>query len=196
MNGQEISQNSNNVSTDTTPPELTYQENVALKWTVFALFAASAPFVVFLMPKVAGPIILFGALIFCAVFLFSDQNSNLYKNAINLWKNEHTTKITSLRIDAPSKEEGPNFFFHLEEKFPQLASQNYIVALASEGGKEALTKSIVGQNRTYIDAAKVVLSDEIPDLILVKIKGHRYWCRPWNYQYDYSDEIESFKTSQ
>lgn len=190
MSAQDLTENIEDQSI--IPAELNYDENVALKWTIFALFAASAPFVVFLMPKVAGPIILFGALIFCAIFLFSDQHSNMHKNAISLWNSDQKKKKTDIRIDTRAEKE-KEFFIHLENSCTETNCQNFIVSLTSDGAKEQLQKLLADKNRTVVKDVEITSIKEVKDLILISINEHRLWCRPWNYQFDYEDEIKAFK---
>ena len=177
---------------DTIPEELNQQEEGALKWAAFALFAALAPFIVFLLPKIAGPAILFGVLVFCGLFLLSDQKSNLRKNALALWQNPEQSKNVQLEIDCQKTPSGPQFYILLNSELPPFKTKTFVVNLSSKNAEEMLADRVSSGDRFKVDQAELTLSEDNDEVVLVKIDTHRFWCRPWNYQYDIQDEINQF----
>lgn len=174
------------------PEELAHNERSAMVWAFFALFAALAPFLVILLPRVAGPIMLFGALVFVALFLFSDQKSNFKKNALLLWKNAEESEPVELAIDLRQLEQ-KRFFIMLEKSLPQFTTRNFIVNQASEGSLEHLKELNVSDSPIKVNSARLVQVKNIDELILVMIGQHRYWCCPWNYQLNFNDEMKTFE---
>ena len=194
-NSNEYSQNTSKdiEGGKTTPPaEIHFKENDAFKWAAFALFAALSPFLVFLLPKIAGPVILFGAVVFCAIFLFSDQKSNFSKSAIKLWEIRDTKAPIRLKVTSKPSVEDSHYYLILDIQLPQFSTKNFIVNTGSEGWQKSLEKlegSEVGP-----ESSSLVHSEANKDVILVFIDSHRYWCRPWNFQFDISQEIDLFES--
>ncbi len=180
------------------PVELGQKDKSHKMWALFALFIAIAPFIVILIPKIAGPVVLFGALVFCAIFLFKDQKSNLHKNAKELWSNSISGGeiLVELILSREAKADGAEFFFQLKEKLPQFESRNFIVSLESDGGRDFLERQTSQSQRVELKNVELVHKDDIDELILVSVNDHRFWCRPWNYQLDFGEQLERFQESK
>lgn len=175
-----------------TPPELENQGKSTLAWVVFALFVALAPFIVILIPKIAGPMVLFGALIFCGFFLIKDQRSNLHKNALKLWQARE--KAVPIKVDLMAQAgENKRFYFGLDKSSTTLDTENFIISQTSEGGREKLASLLAGKERIELPKASLVSVKESEDLILILLGSHRYWCRPWNFQLNFNDQIKFFE---
>lgn len=172
-----------------TPSELKFEDKDALKWGAFIFFMALTPFIVILVPKIAGPVILFGAVIFCAVFLFSDQKSNLVKNANKLWQAKDEREKIELSLDVKEENNTKHFFFLFESPPEIFKTKAFFLNTCSDGALDELEK--IGEDDKFF--AELVYSKEIDDLILIFIDSHRFWCRPWNYPIDYSQEYNSFE---
>lgn len=181
----------------TLPFELGQEDKNHRMWALFALFVAIAPFIVILIPKIAGPVVLFGAVIFCAVFLLKDQKSNLYKNALELWENKDNSRNCDLVLAREEENQKKAvFFFQITEKPAQFECTNFIVSLASEGGREFLDKNTRENPRQSLKNVSLIQKDDLDELILVVVDNHRFWCRPWNYQLDFNEQLELFKNAE